>query len=212
MGNIWKGITGVGGANRFFEKDGQLMVAGADVGGRQVVTLELLEDLFDVDITVKSTGSISGDDVSGRYQDNGLAVLGGSDVSGQYKFDLDFEDGVKNEEKSGEGIATILAHLATMQSDFDVFDFIDANRAEGELDKSEDKINDLDGAIDYFQNRIDNDKSTKFAGTGVSGDIQIDVGSNGQAFIDQVEELAGAQAAGVGLNALDALLLCDSIC
>lgn len=94
MPTVWKGITN-GGANRFFtNKDGDLKVAGEGVGGRKVVTKELLADIWDAEIL--GSGNVTSDEANPRIQDDGLTVrLSGNGVGGNIRFVFDNEKAAK---------------------------------------------------------------------------------------------------------------------
>lgn len=117
MTTIFKGATN-GGANRFFVKDEKVMVAGADVAGRQEVNIDVLEDVWGFE--TKSLGSLTGpiDDIqisvreimvgpedarvgTGDYR----VVISGDQVGGQYRFDFtdDFYKDVNTAKLEGTG-------------------------------------------------------------------------------------------------------------
>lgn len=85
-----------GGANRFFfDGDGDILVSGADVGGRPQVSgkLNVLADVWGGSVT--ATGTFNGPDADPnifRAQENGIAVIGGSDTGGSYRFQFDSQE------------------------------------------------------------------------------------------------------------------------
>ena len=104
MSTIWKGGTN-GGANRFFSKDGAtLMVAGADVGGRQVVTKELLAEIWGAEVL--GSGDVTSDEANPRIQADGVTVrLSGEGVDGNLRFVFDNEKAAQNFEDFLETLA-----------------------------------------------------------------------------------------------------------
>ncbi len=94
MTTIFRGITN-GGANRFFEKNGEILVAGADVGGRQVVTAELIAEIWGADII--AAGNVTGDNSNPTIEGNGTTVrISGNDVGGTFRFAFDTEKEAAN--------------------------------------------------------------------------------------------------------------------
>lgn len=86
MSTVWKGITN-GGANRFFEKNGELMVAGADVAGRQKVDVAKIIELWEP-TNVSGFGNVTDDlDANPRVNQDGFGVrISGAGVGGNWQF------------------------------------------------------------------------------------------------------------------------------
>lgn len=92
MSTIWKGITN-GGANRFFETgsgdDKVLKVAGADVGGRPVVTKELILDLWEPLETSDTSFNVTSDNAQIILVNDGTSVqIGPGGVGGKGTIDF----------------------------------------------------------------------------------------------------------------------------
>lgn len=104
MATVWKGGTN-GGANRFFAKgDGPLKVAGEGVGGRQVVTKELLADIWDAEVL--GSGDVTSNDANPRIQSDGFTVrLSGEGVGGNVRFVFDNEKAAQQFEAFLETLA-----------------------------------------------------------------------------------------------------------
>jgi hypothetical protein len=209
MTTIYKGSTN-GGANRFFVKDDKIMVAGADVKGRQEVDLELLEDVWSFD--TKSTGNITGDLSASQIrvfvQDDGDAIvkIGGAGIGGSFTFEFKaghYKDvNVKklNEkledsdirtdgsiDSKAEGAAINFALFLEEMLEADAFEFIEAAGADP------DKFSNPDEAIDGARVRDSGD--VIFAGAGVSGRTTTDDFSSqgaAESFIDTIQ-LANSQ-------------------
>lgn len=220
MTTIFKGTTN-GGANRFFIKDEKIMVAGADVKGRQEVDLEILEDVWGFD--TKATGNLTGDIDAGQIRvfeikkdgegtGDFRVVIGGESVGGQFKFDFtdDFykdvnanrieakleDSGITTDgsvDSRAEGAAINFALFLEEMLNADALAFIDAAGA------NTDKITNIDGALSQLNdNDIRDDNTVKIAGNGVSGATFTDpFPSEGAAenFIDTVQ-LANADGNG----------------
>lgn len=101
MTTIWNGGTN-GGANRFFTKDGELMVAGQGVAGKQKADLDLVADLWGAD--VKATGSFSGPVSASSIKVSAVMKDAVDPVTGEKLRD---ENGNKIREETGDYKVTI---------------------------------------------------------------------------------------------------------
>lgn len=119
MSTLWKGITGNGG-NRFFEKNGELMVAGADVAGRQKLTKEKFEDVWDIQ-SVSAGGNVTGPNpgIKDNASDaDNVVRLGGNDVNGK---NIIFTFNTKKEAESFEKFLTDLDSTGSLADAFEAW-------------------------------------------------------------------------------------------
>lgn len=84
MSTIWKGSTN-GGANRFFTKDGELMVAGQGVGGRQKADLDLVADIWGATMVRDNLSDLTGPIAPGQIKVSQVS----KEVKGLSEADLD---------------------------------------------------------------------------------------------------------------------------
>lgn len=211
MTTIFKGSTN-GGANRFFVKDEKVMVAGADVKGRQEVNIDILSDVWGFDV-VKNQGPIQDDFTADairvfQTEDGDWRVqIGPENVNGNYVFsfgddstfykdvnakkieaklaesDIDTDGEVSSK---AEGAAMNFALFLEQMLEADALKFIEDAGADPSI------FTDDEAAIATARYR-EKDGDVIFSGNGVGGRTttdEFDSRSQAENFIDTIQ-LAG---------------------
>ncbi|MEM6481983.1 MAG: hypothetical protein AAF922_10070 [Pseudomonadota bacterium] len=203
MTTIFKGSTN-GGANRFFVKDEKIMVAGADVKGRQEVDIGILEDVWGFD-TVKDNGALESDFAAENIRvfqtqmGDWRVQLGPENVGGSFIFSFGDDDKFykdvnanKIEAKladsdintdgevssKAEGAAMNFALFLEEMLEADAIKFIEDAGASVDIGNQVpggDEIRNLDDALSQLNdNDVKVDFSVKFGGAGVGGSTSTD--------------------------------------
>lgn len=221
VSTLFRGTTN-GGANRFFLKDGEILVSGADVAGRAKVDIDVLEEVwsFDTIRTGTLTGEISASQINVFVQDDGDArvAIGGSNIGGAFVFE--FKEGFYRDvnaariedrlETSGirtDGSVDSRAEGAAMNFALFLEEMLGADALELIADAGGDPgvISNLEDALGQLNHGdVTADNSVRISGAGVSGRTFTDPFVSEQAaetFIDAV------QLAGDGNGFLDDILV-----